>query len=97
MPYKKSYNRRPKGRPYGRYVKHAGTALDYSIKALTIARGIKKMINVEYKFHDVQLTSVALPQTPLITQLTNIAQGDTDQTRDGAQVKLTRLSIKLLF
>ncbi len=100
MPYKKRYTkkrqivRHHKSR-FNRYAGYAGTAMSTATKALILAQGIKKLMNVEFKFHDVQLTSSIITQTPIITQLTNIPQGDTDITRDGAQVKLTRLDIKL--
>ncbi len=58
-------------------------------------RSLKRLINVEFKFHDVQLTSVAISITPGIVQLSNIAQGDTDVTRDGSQLKV--LSIQLAY
>ncbi len=73
---------------FGKADRYAGrTALFMAKKALS-------MLNVEYKFHDVQLTSTTLTDVPLIVQLTNIAQGDTETTRDGAQIKLTRLTLR---
>ncbi len=93
--YKKRYTKRrryQKSRS-GRYLGYAGTAVSTASKALAVAYGIKKLMNVEFKFHDVQ-TTTTLNDAPAIIQLTNIPQGDTDQSRDGAQVKLTRLSIK---
>jgi len=57
-------------------------------KALLLARHVKNLINVEVKNHDVQQTAVAFTNTGVITQLSNIAQGDTTITRDGAQCKV---------
>lgn len=63
-------------------------------KALVIARGVKRLLNVEIKNHDIaRQTSIALSQTPVISQLTNIAQGDTTNTRDGSQCKMVGFNI----
>ena len=56
-------------------------------------RHLKRLINVEFKFHDVQLTTATVDEVPLITQLSNIAIGDTTNTRDGSQVKCLSLQI----
>ncbi len=55
---------------------------------------VKKLLNVEYKFHDKQITATAIPSAPSIIQMTNIAQGDTASTRDGASIKWTKLSVR---
>ncbi len=100
MPYKRRYNKpRYKHKRYtksrtGRYIGYAGSAVSIASKALALSYGIKKLMNVEFKFHDVVQTDTAQNQTASIIQLTNIPQGDTSETRDGAQVKLTRLQIK---
>ncbi len=104
MPYNKSYRRYNKrykrrtrnyhSRSRKGYLGYAGIAVSTASKALAVAYGIKRLMNVEFKFHDVQSTSTAITSTPLIVQLTNIPQGDTSETRDGAQVKITRIQIK---
>ncbi len=66
-------------------------------KALVIAKGLKSLLNVEIKNHDVQTTSAALDQTFDINQLTNIAQGDTTVTRDGAQCKVVAVEFNALI
>lgn len=48
------------------------------------------MLNVEYKCHDVSFNNTAVTQTAIITQLTNVPQGDSSQSRDGSQLKITR-------
>ncbi len=60
-------------------------------------RSLKRLINVEFKFHDVQLTVFSIPVVPVITQLSNIAIGDTDNTRDGSQLKCLSLQISYLL
>lgn len=106
MPYSRGYKRYKKRytkrRSYqksrsGRYLGYAGTAVSTASKALAVAYGIKKLMNVEFKFHDVQNTVTAITRTPNIIQLTNIPQGDTSESRDGAQIKITRLTIKYII
>ncbi len=95
MPYKRSYKRKYKRNTRYRkktgYLGYASSAVTTASKALAVAYGIKRLMNVEFKFHDVQLTETIISDIATITPLTNIAQGDTAQTRDGAQVKITNL------
>ncbi len=79
---RKSYSSRP---GYGSCAKMVyGDAQ----KALTLARSVKRLLNVEIKNHDVQQTAIAIINSGSIIQLSNIASGDTTNTRDGAQVKM---------
>ncbi len=97
MPYKKYSKFRNKPRKYNktsRYLGYAGSAASTAVKALVIAQGIKKLMNVEFKFHDLGLSFTTIDDAGRFMQLTNVAQGDTDQTRDGAQIKITRINIK---
>ncbi len=57
-------------------------------KALRIAQSVKALLNVEVKNFDVQLNSSVITDAIGITQLCNIPQGDTSNTRDGSQVKM---------
>ncbi len=90
MPYKRNNRRRRRRRP-GRMAiyKGAGQQLWRDVKS------IKRLMNVEFKFIDSQNTSQAVATTPLIFELSNIAQGDTTITRDGSQIKC--LSIQLSY
>ncbi len=63
-------------------------------RALLMAKSIKSLMNVEFKNHDVGQTAVAFAVAPVITQLTNIAIGDTTNTRDGSSVKLVSILFK---
>ncbi len=92
MPYKKRYPKKRNGRPGYR----ACGKMVYSdaAKALAMAKYLKGVVNVEFKNHDVQQTAAAVNITPNITQLTNIAQGDTTNTRDGASIKIRSLLFK---
>ncbi len=91
MPYKKKYYKKKSSRPG--YLSCGRMVLSDAQKALAIAGNLKRLVNVEIKNHDVQQTLVALTSTPVIIQLSNIPQGDTTITRDGAQCKV--LSIEL--
>ncbi len=66
-------------------------------KALKLARTVKSMLNVEYNIADTVLTNVSTTITPLIVQLSNLAVGDTNITRDGNQVKFTNIQLKYFF
>lgn len=101
MPYYKKKYRKTKGKRYktNNFMSKTTKALSLASKGVAMAYNIKKLLNVEYKFHDVQVngTSFGTNGSQVITQLTNIAQGDTSITRDGAQIKLTRIDIKYLI
>ncbi len=95
----KFYKRyKPKGSKYYKYKRRKRPVFGRLDKAAYhMAKKAIGMLNVEYKFHDVDSTSQTVSSAATIVQLTNIPQGDTDITRDGAQVKLTRLNIKYLL
>ncbi len=91
--YKQYYN---KGSRYPKY-RRAPRNMFYrrgGNKALKLAKKAISMMNVEFKFHDVQENTQILNVTPNILQITNIPQGDTDTSRDGNQVKLVRLYVR---
>ncbi len=90
-----TYPRRSYTKPKSRY--GARQALGDAAKALAIARGIKKLINVEVKNFDVQQGGVSLTQTPVIVQLSNIAQGDGTNQRDGAQCKMVGIDLNFVL
>ncbi len=106
MPYNRNYKRytkrnypkRKRNNKVSRYLGYAGSAASTASKALAVAYGIKKLMNVEFKFHDVQQTLQVIDDTTAtILQLTNIPQGDTDESRDGAQVRLTRINLRIIL
>ncbi len=98
MPRYKGYNRRFHGNrkniTFRNTYKTARGVVHTAHKALTIAKGIKKLMNVEFKFLDTQLTFENITTPATIIQLINIPQGNSDSSRDGAQVKLTRVNVK---
>ncbi len=88
MPYKKRYKKRST-RPT--YMGCGKMVMNDAQKALMIARGVKALLNVEYKAHTVVAQTSDITDTASATALTNLVQGDTTTTRDGSQVKFTSL------
>ncbi len=91
MPYRrryKSYSRKPRRRRRNIFWRRGAN------KALYMAKKALSMLNVEFKNHDVPTAATIPDATGTIQQLTNINQGDTTNTRDGAQVKLTSIFIR---
>ncbi len=67
-------------------------------KALIMAQRIKASLNVEYKNHDLAFVNTAIVDgVGNIVQLSNIPQGDTGESRDGSNVKITSIYIKGIF
>ncbi len=88
MPYKKNYRKKRyrKRSPYAGY-------LDTASKALAVAYSVKRLLNVETKFIQTQVTAGAASQAGLFTLLNSIGQGDSAELRDGNQLKLTYLQV----
>ncbi len=96
MPYKKRYTRkRPSN--FNKYAGRARTTLQVASTALSTAMAIKRLMNVEIKNFDTQLLGVAVTDTPLITQLTNIPVGDSTNQRDGSQCKMVGVRLTYLL
>ncbi len=93
MPYKKKAYKRKPSRPG--YVSCGKMVYSDAAKALAMAKYLKSVVNVEYKNFDTQTLASGINQTPAIVQLTNIAQGDTTITRDGASIKI--VSIRFVY
>lgn len=93
MPYRQS-KRLKRSRKFKNYAK--GTY--YSMNIARQLYNLKRVINVEYKFFDVTGNGTTIPDgVGTIVQLSNIPQGDTDITRDGAQVKLMSIDFKAIL
>lgn len=63
-------------------------------KALALAKKVKSMLNVEYKINDNHITGSGSDINGSIVQLSNLLQGNTNETRDGNQVKYTQIQLK---
>lgn len=73
-----------------------GKALAIAGTALSVARGVKSLLNVEYKnqtVDDVFVTSNIL-STGTIYYVTPVAQGITDQTRNGNSMRIKSWDMK---
>ncbi len=90
------YNRKKRGYKRPGYKSCGRMVYNDAAKALSLARQVKQMINVEYKFFDSQFTGGAENTTPKITKLTNILQGDGGSSRDGNQVKVVGIYLNYL-
>ncbi len=96
MPYnnryrKKRYRKRPSS---GGYLRTAGNVMQVAQTALTTAYAVKRLINVEFKNKFSQITATAIPTTAIRTTLFSLAQGDTNITRDGNQVRWKSIYLK---
>ncbi len=88
MPYKKRYYNKRSSRPG--YKACGKMVYSDAKKALAIARGVKSLINVEYKFLDNHANLAASGMSATILDLPIMAQGDTANTREGNSIKLTK-------
>lgn len=85
MPRKYAQHKKCKRPYFGKVDRFVGkSAYHLGKKALS-------MLNVEYKCFEVQLTNNPITDTGVISQCTNIPQGDTVQSRDGNQLKITQM------
>ena len=82
--------RRYRSRRYGYFGKAGSDAQ----KAVRMAGKALSLMNVEYKHHDVQISATGVSTTPIITELTNLSQGDTSSTRDGDSIKATAIMLR---
>ncbi len=95
MPYQRKSTRKKTGHSRPGYVRCGKMVISDASKALSLAKYLKTIVNVERKNHDVSQLALAMTTTPIIIQLTNILQGDTTVTRDGSQCKI--LSIEFSY
>ncbi len=84
---KRTYRRKPKSTNY------LGTAS----KALSVAYAVKRLVNVEFKHHNVQQLNTSITDAGLIVQLSNVGQGDNSQQRDGGSCKFTSFRLAYQF
>lgn len=70
---------------------------DLALKALSAAKYLKKIINVERKNVDTTITISSLVNVWQVFSLTDVAQGLTEQDRTGLSIKLTSYSIRCFF
>lgn len=98
MSYKKKrYSRKGKGKRrsgYNRYFGYAKKGINYGLKAYALAKSLKGLINVEYKYHDVVTAAYNAGVTPALTCVNIVPQGDTSSSRDGDSILMKSLNFK---
>lgn len=95
MPYYRPYRRYRRRRYRRRGRRVARRRQDYASMArtaLSTAKWVASMINVEFKHHDVVVTTPP-PVNAVANLLTGIGQGDTTVSRDGNSVKLQDIDL----
>lgn len=88
--YRRGSSRKFGGPIFRNQFAHAKTAF----RALRLAKGIRKLINVEYKNKDTSLHATTVTSTPTVTWPCLVAQGTSDSTRNGDQFRAKGLFIK---
>ncbi len=83
--------------PWEEYKKCGKMVLSDGSKALAMARGLKRLLNVEYKFLDVQNTEAAVSTTPSVNISSIILQGDGGSARDGNSVKAVGIRLNYMI
>lgn len=86
MPYRRKYKK--KNCPKSKWAGYADTAS----KALTIAKRVASLINVEYKYYDTLWNSAGAGTGGNIAALCIPQQGDTDTTRNGDSIRMKNLT-----
>ncbi len=82
-----------------RYTKRRYTTKNLSIakKALRKVNKLARRVQPEQKIHDILATGIAPTVAGLVNRLTLIAQGDTETTRDGLQVRAFFMEFRYLL
>lgn len=91
MPYKKYY------RSSRRYARRRGYNMpNYktAARALQVALATKKLLNVEYKVHNQQITNSPTGAGLVSFMLSGLTQGDGTTSREGNSIKITSLQVR---
>lgn len=67
---------------------------DAAYSALKMAKRLKDAVNIEYKHHDVTITTTDVDYNGDVITLNNPAQGDSDNSRDGDSMKCQNLVLR---
>lgn len=93
--YKSRYPKKYKSKKATGMFGTAGKALATASAALSMAKMLKSLINVETKFIDTSLGGVLIPTaTPTVVPLTLCSTGTNDETRNGNSIKASSNSLK---
>ena len=77
----------PKHPRRSNFTSSLNTALDMSSKALRVASGVAKLVNVEKKFNNVAASAQPMSTTSTFVALSGIPQGDKQTERQGNSIK----------
>ncbi len=80
--------------PWEEYKKCGKMVMGDAAKALAVARRLKSLLNVEFKFLDVTNTEASVTTTPSVNISSIILQGDGGSARDGNSVKAVGFLLK---
>lgn len=85
--------------PYSKYKKYARKHFNMSTaqKALTIALGVKKLLNVELKHIDIATTEITPSDSGGVHSLVNCAEGVTSSTRNGLSIRAKSLNMHFAY
>lgn len=72
---------------FSKFASGAGKALTMASTALTIAKGVAALINVEEKYNDYNVTAQTISSTGVVHYMSGIAQGDSATSRDGDSIR----------
>lgn len=107
MPYgrRRSYRRVRGRRPYGRrstrgtnYVRSISSGIKMARRAWTLASRLRRLVNVEIKKYDAAVSAgTGITSTGSSYPLHEMAQGDTDQLRNGNSIKPLYLRLVMNF
>lgn len=86
-----------KRRRGSRFFKNAGRAIGLASSALAVARGVKSLLNVEYKVVPNVGSSFAINTTGTMDLISGIGEGSASYERNGKSVKMTSLNGRMHF
>lgn len=80
----------------GKYVlNNPGNAMAIASKALSMAKFLASVVNVEHKFKDTVFARTAIYSTPSISFITGTSQGDAQSgSRNGDSIKLSSVNLR---
>ncbi|QGH73225.1 MAG: capsid protein [CRESS virus sp. ctrF513] len=93
MSYKRRYKK--KRSRFGRFLRGAAKTAMVASTALRVAKQVKGLVNVEYKKRDLAQSESPDNATLSVAGLCSIGQGDTDQARNGNEVRAKGIQFRL--
>lgn len=78
-------------------IANPAATMSIATKALSMAKFLASVINVEHKFKDTVFPRAAVYSTPSVSFISGLAQGDTQNNRNGDSVKLSSVNLRGLI